>query len=56
MKNIQVVLDQLILKKVQKVNLTTRFLNGEMFMFSKLSIKNFVYDLTDVFMLPDEET
>ena len=38
-----------------KVNLTTRFLNGKMLMFSKLSIKSFVYDLIDVFMFPNEE-
>ena len=38
-----------------KVNLTTRFLNGKMLMFSKLSIKSFVYDLIDVSMFPNEE-
>ena len=38
-----------------RVNLTTRFLNGKMLMFSKLSIKSFVYDLIDVFMFPNEE-
>ena len=43
------------IEKSSKVNLTTRFLNGKMLMFSKLSIKSFVYDLIDVFMFPNEE-
>ena len=34
-----------------KVNLTTRFLNS---MFSKVSIKRFVYDLIDVFIFLNE--
>ena len=45
MKNIQVLL---------KVDLTTRF-NGKMFLFSKVSVKSFVYDLIDVFMLPIDD-
>ena len=32
------------IKKSQKINLTTRFLNGKMLMFSKISVKSFVYD------------
>ena len=43
-------------KKSQKINLTTRFLNGKMLMFSKISVKGFVYDLIDVFMFPNYET
>ena len=43
------------IKKSSKVNLTSGFLNGKMLMFSKLSIKSFVYDLIDVFMFPNEE-
>ena len=43
------------IEKNKKVNLTTRFLNGKMLMFSKVSIKSFVYDLTDVFMFPTQE-
>ena len=35
------------------MNLTTRFLNGKMLMFRKVSIKNFVYDLIDIFMFPN---
>ena len=45
MKNIQVLL---------KVDLTTRF-NGKMFLFSKVSVKSFAYDLIDVFMLPIDD-
>ena len=36
-----------------RVKLTTRYLNGKMLMFAKLSIKSFVYDIIDVFMFPD---
>ena len=42
-------------KKNTKIDLTTRFLNGKMLMFSKVSIKSFVYDIIDVFMFPNEE-
>ena len=41
--------------KSSKINLTTQFLNGKMLMFSKVSIKSFVYDLIDVFMFPNQE-
>ena len=44
------------IEKSSKINLTTRFLNGKMLMFSKVSIKSFVYDLIDVFMFPDQTT
>ena len=44
----------LAVKQSNKVNLTTRYLNGKMLMFSKVSIKSFVYDLIDVFMFPNE--
>ena len=44
------------IEKSSKINLTTRFLNGKMLMFSKVSIKSFVYDLIDVFMFPDQKT
>ena len=43
------------IQKNSKINLTTRFLNGKMLMFGKVSIKSFVYDLIDVFMFPNEE-
>ena len=44
----------LAIKRETKVNLTTRFFNGKMLMFSKTSIHNFVYNLIDVFMFPDD--
>ena len=43
-------------KQGVKINLTKRFLNGKMLMFSKVSLKSFVYDLIDVFMFPNEDT
>ena len=43
------------IKKNNQVKLTTRFLRGKMLMFSKVSIKSFVYDLIDVFMFPNQE-
>ena len=45
----------LAIEKSSKINLTTRFLNGKMLMFSKVFIKSFVYDLIDVFMFPNQE-
>ena len=45
----------LAIKQSVKVNLTTRHLNEKKLMFSKVSIKSFVYDLIDVFMFPNEE-
>ena len=45
----------LAIKKETKVNLTTRFLNGKILMFSKTSTQRFVYDLIDVFMSPDKD-
>ena len=43
------------IEKSSKINLTTRFLNGKMLMFSKVSIKSFIYDLIDVFIFPNPE-
>ena len=42
----------LAIEKNSKINLTTRFLNGKILMFSKVSIKSFVYNLIDIFMFP----
>ena len=56
MTNILAVFYWLQLKKKQKINLTTRFLNGKMLMLSKISVKSFVYDFIDVFMFPNYET
>ena len=44
----------LSVEKNSKVKLTTRYLKGKMLMFSKLSIKSFVYDVIDIFMFPNE--
>ena len=44
-----------VIKKSSKINLTTRFLNGKMLIFSKVSIKCFFYDLIDVFMFSNQE-
>ena len=44
----------LTIEKNTKIKLTTRFLNGKILMFTKLSIKSFVYDMIDVFMFPDK--
>ena len=43
------------IQKSSKINLTTRFLNGKMLMFSKVSVKSFAFDLIDVFMFPNDE-
>ena len=43
-------------EKSSKINLITRFLNGKMLMFSKVSIKSFAYNLIDVFKFPDQKT
>ena len=43
------------IKKNNQVKLTTRFLRGKMLVFSKVSIKSFVYDLIEVFMFPNQE-
>ena len=45
----------LSIKTNDKVKITTRFIKGKMLMFSKMSLKSFVYDITDIFCFPDEE-
>ena len=55
MNSIQLALNHLAIQKDTKINLTMRVLNGKMLMFSKVSIKSFVYDIIDVFMFPNEE-
>ena len=44
------------IEKSSEINLTTRFLNGKMLMFSKVSLKSFAYVLIDIFMFPNVET
>ena len=45
-----------IAKQNTSIKPTTRFLSGKMLMFAKVSIKSFVCDMIDVFMIPDETT
>ena len=37
------------------VDVSTRFCKGKMLMFAKMSLKSFVYDITDVFCFPDDK-
>ena len=41
-------------KKKDKVKITTRFMKGKILMFSKFSLKSFVYDIIDIFCFPDQ--
>ena len=41
------------IKKNEKVKITTRFIKGKMLMFSKISLKAFVYEIIDIFSFPD---
>ena len=45
----------LAIKKNDKVKITTRFTKGKMLMFSKVSIRSFVYDVIDIFSFPDDK-
>ena len=45
----------LSIKTNDKVKITTRFIKGKMLMFSKISLKSFVYDIIDIFCFPDKE-
>ena len=40
-------------KKNEKIKITTRFIKGKMLMFSKISLKAFVYDIIDIFSFLD---
>ena len=42
-------------KKNDTVKITTRFIKGKMLMFSKISLKAFVYDMIDIFCFPDSQ-
>ena len=46
----------LAVKRSVKAKKTTRYLNGKMLRFSKISLKSLVYDLTDIFMFPNNVT
>ena len=45
----------LAIKKKDKIKITTRFMKGKMLMFSKVSLRSFVYDIIDTFSFPDDE-
>ena len=45
----------LAVKKNTTIKITTRFTKGKMLMFSKVSLRSFVYDIIDVFCSPNEE-
>ena len=47
--------DTASIKTNVKVKITTHFMKGKMLMFSKLSLRSFVYDIIDIFCFPDEE-
>ena len=42
-------------KKNAKIKITTRFMKGKMLIFSKVSLRSFVYDIIDIFSFPDDE-
>ena len=42
-------IESIVVKKNSTVKVTTRFMHGKMFMFSKVSVKSFVYNITDAF-------
>ena len=42
-------------KQYSTVKVTTRFIKGKMLMFSKISLKAYVYDMIDVFCFPNED-
>ena len=45
----------LSIKTNDRVKIKTRFIKGKMLMFSKISLKSFVYDIIDIFCFPDKE-
>ena len=38
--------------KRNTVDITSRFIKGKMFMFAKVLLKNFIYDMIDIFCFP----
>ena len=42
-------------KKRNEIKVTTRFMSGKLLMFAKLSLKSFIYDLTEIFCFPQKE-
>ena len=47
-------LKQIAVKTQTSVKCTTRFLDGKMLMFAKLSLKSFIYSLAELLTFPDE--
>ena len=45
---------QIAVRPQTNVKCTTRFLAGKMLMFTKLSLKSFIYELAELFTFPDE--
>ena len=44
------------IKKRSEVKVTTRFMSGKHLMFAKLSLKSFIYEITEIFCFPKENT
>ena len=44
----------LAMKKNTTVKVTSRFMNGKMLMFAKVTLVSFIYDVIDVFAFPNE--
>ena len=42
--------------KNANVKVTTKFMNGKMLTFSKISLTSFVFSVVDVFLFPDNVT
>ena len=42
----------IIVKGDTNIDVSSRFIKGKMLMFTKLSLKSFVYDMIDVFCFP----
>ena len=45
----------IIVKTDTNIDVSSRFIKGKMLMFAKLSLKSFVYDMIDVFCVPNNE-
>ena len=41
-------------KKRSSIKVASRFMSWKLLMFAKLSLKSFIYDLTETFCFPDE--
>ena len=41
-------------KKINLIKVTSRFMSGKLLMFAKLSLKSFIYELSETMCFPDE--